>query len=93
MNESIYITYSCDKGGSVWVSVKGSSPEGSRHSTGSPGCLSWHQAVGIQDMLGQCSQTYGLIFRHSFVEPVVGLDDPYGFLPSLDVVYELHTQL
>lgn len=34
-----------------------------------------------------------LIFRHSFVEPKVGLDDPYGFLPSLEVVYDLHTQL
>ena len=35
-----------------------------------------------QEVSGQCSQMYGLMFGWSSVEPGVGLDDPYGSLPT-----------
>ena len=60
-----------------WVSGKGSSPEGGGHGTGCPGQWSWHRADGVQEAPGQSSQTYGLIFGWSCMEPV-GVNDPYG---------------
>lgn len=36
----------------------------------------------VQNRFGQRSQTYGLIFVCSCVEPAAGLDDPCGFLPT-----------
>ena len=55
--------------------------------TGSLGQWSWHWAVGVQEAYGQCSQTYGLIFGCCFVEPGVGLSDPYGSLPTRDALW------
>ena len=52
-------------------------PQSSGHGTG---------PVGIHEVFGQCSQTYGLIFGCCFVEPGVGLSDPYGSLPTRDAL-------
>ena len=35
---------------------------------------------------GQCSQTQGLDFGYSYVEPGVGLSDPYGSLPTWGIL-------
>lgn len=42
--------------------------------------------AGVQEASGQRCQTNGLIFVWSCVVPAVGLDDPYGFLPILDIL-------
>jgi len=47
-----------------------------------PGQQSRCQNAGVQEACGQCSQTYGLIFGWSCVEPGVGLSDPCGSLPT-----------
>ena len=40
----------------------------------------------VQEASGQHSQSCGLIFGWSCVEPGVGLDSLYGFLPSQDIL-------
>ena len=42
--------------------------------------------AGVQEASGECSQTYGLIFEWSSVEPGVGLNELYGFLPTQDIL-------
>ena len=39
--------------------------------------------AGVQEASGECSQTYGLIFEWSSVEPG---DDLYGSLPTQDIL-------
>ena len=71
---------------SCWISGC-SSPEGdwaleqapqrSRHGT---------NLAGILEVSKQCTQTHGLIFGWSYVEPQVWLDDPYRSLPTWDIL-------
>mgnify|MGYP001859384664 FL=1 len=68
--------------GSGWMLGKGSSPEGGGHGTVSSGQQSRPQAAGVPEAFGQCSQTQGLNFGWSCVEPGVGLDDPCGSIPT-----------
>ena len=70
----------CQERGSRGLGT-GSVPEGSGHGTGCPGQWAWPQAARVQ-AFGQCSQTQGLNFECSSVEPGVGLHDPYGSLPN-----------
>jgi len=56
------------------------------HETGSPEeQWAWPQADRVQDVSGQCSQTYGVIFGWSCVELGVGFDDPCGSIPTQDI--------
>lgn len=64
------------RGSSAWISGKGG--------TGSPGQLSWHQAVKVQETFGQHSQKYGLIFGCFYVKP--GFDDPCGSLTTHSIL-------
>ena len=60
---------------SGWSST-GQDPQGSRST----------KPVGVQEVFGQCSQTYGLIFGWSCVELGIGLNDPCGSLPTQDIL-------
>lgn len=44
--------------------------------TGSSEQGSWHRVAGVQEVCGQCSQTRGLNFGWSCIDPRAGLDDP-----------------
>ena len=55
----------------------GQAPQGSSHST---------EPAGAQEVFGQHSQTHGLFFWGSCMEPGVGLDDPCGSLPTLYIL-------
>ena len=52
-------------------------PQGSGHGT---------ELVRVQGVSGQCSQTHGLIFGWCCMEQGVGLYDPYGSLPTRDIL-------
>jgi len=41
----------------------------------------------VRGVFGPCSQTKGLSFGWLWVEPDVGLHDPYGTLPTWDILY------
>ena len=71
-------------GDSGWISGKNSS-EGAGHGISSPGQWSWPQAARVQ-VFGKCSQINCLIFVWSYVEVRVGLDDPYGSIPTQDIL-------
>ena len=45
------------------------------------------QAARVQKTFRQSSQTYDLIFEQLCVEPGVGLNDPYGSLPTQDSLW------
>ena len=49
--------------------------------------LSAPNAARVQRVFGQCSQTHGLIFGWSCVEPGVGFDDLYQCLPTWDILW------
>ncbi|XP_040517768.1 uncharacterized protein C11orf97 homolog isoform X1 [Gallus gallus] len=69
------------------MSEKGSSPEGG-HAQKQPPQSTGHgsELARVQQASGQRSQTYALIFGWSCVEPAVRLADPYGSLPTRDVL-------
>lgn len=57
------------------------------HGTGFPGQRTWPHAAGAQEASGQHTQTQGLDLRWSCcMEPGVGLDGPYGSLPTQDTL-------
>jgi len=66
-----------------WILRKGSSPEGMGMEQAPQGSAHGR----IQEVSGQRSQTHGLIFGRSYVEPGVGLNDPYGSHPTQDVAW------
>ena len=55
----------------------GQAPQGSGHSS---------EPAAVQETFGQCSQTNGLIFGWSCVEPGVGLSDPCGSFTTQDIL-------
>lgn len=60
--------------------------EGQEYWSRLPWQWSWHQAAGIQEASGQCTQIYGLIFRWSCVEPGFGFRDPYESLSTWNIL-------
>lgn len=44
------------------------------------------KTVRFPEAFRQYSQTYVLIFGWSYVEPEVGFSDPYGFVPTQDIL-------
>ncbi|XP_015136018.1 uncharacterized protein C11orf97 homolog isoform X2 [Gallus gallus] len=69
------------------MSEKGSSPEGGRAQEQPPQSTGHGSELArVQQASGQRSQTYALIFGWSCVEPAVRLADPYGSLPTRDVL-------
>jgi len=67
-----------------WVIGRGSSPEGSGHSIGSPWQGSWPQAARVQGAFGRHSQIWGVL-GSSCVKVGVGFDS-FGSLPTLATI-------
>ena len=61
-----------------WGQAVEQPPQGSGNGT---------ELAGVQEVSEQCSQTYNLISGWSCVEPGVGLDDPYGSIPTQDILW------
>ena len=71
----------------VGVLGKGSSLRrwsGSATASSESGCGT--KLARVQQASGQCSQSYGLSFGWSHVEPGVGPSNPYGSLPTQDIL-------
>ena len=65
----------------------GSAPEGGGHGTGCPEQWALPGALGLEGEFAQRSQTLGLTSGWSCVEPGAGLNDPYGPLPTQDLLW------
>ena len=58
--------------------------------TASSGQSSWPQAARVQEAFGECSQTQGLNFGCSCMEPEAELDDPCSFKIKTFCAIEKH---
>ena len=77
--------WSCIRGGSDWISGKGSSPERCWVLEQPPQGTSHGSTTRVQGEFGQHSQTWDLNFGCSCVEPGFGLDDPCASFPTQDI--------